>query len=212
MPLTLPESLLLFALHDAKGTVHSVAFLAIDHALRAAVLSELKLRGHVQARLPSEVRHHPRPPEPPSLPILRDALSALQSAPSPGPVKAWALRLAAVMPDLRERLTALLEHRGILGKTDRERAGLRDEIAFPMTDAGAEDALKQRLASALDAGADVTPRDGVLLALTVACHLHPLVLGDTRAEEAEERAAWVSDRDAIVAAALRAIAEAEGEW
>jgi hypothetical protein len=61
MHVPLPEALLLFALHDAKGTVHSVAFLAIDHALRAAVLCELKLRGHVQTRLPSEIRHHPRP-------------------------------------------------------------------------------------------------------------------------------------------------------
>ena len=212
MQVTLPEALLLFALHDAKGTVHSVAFLAIDHALRAAVLSELKLRGHVQTRLPSEIRHHPRPPEAPSLPILRDALAALASAPSPGPVKAWSLRLAAVMPDLRERLTVLLEHRGILGKIDRERSGLTDEVAFPLTDTGAEEALKRSLSDGLEAGTDISPRDGVLLALTVACHLHPMVVGGEKAEDAEGRAGWVSDRDAIVSAAMRAIAEAEGEW
>lgn len=212
MNVTLPEALLLFALHDAKGTVHSVAFLAIDHALRAAVLAELKLRGHVQTRLPSEIRHHPRPPEAPTLPILRDALAALATAPSPGPVKAWSLRLAAVMPDLRERLTALLEHRGILAKIDRERAGLTDEVAFPLTDAGVEDDLKKALLGGLDAGPDIAPREGVLLALTVACHLHPLVVGGERSDAAEDRAGWVSDRDAIVAAATRAISEAEGEW
>jgi hypothetical protein len=116
------------------------------------------------------------------------------------------------MPDLRERLTALLEHRGILAKIDRERAGLTDEVAFPLTDAGVEESLKASLVSGLDAGPDIAPRDGMLLALTVACHLHPLVVGPERSDDAEDRAGWVSDRDSIVAAAMRAISEAEGEW
>lgn len=220
MRLTLPEALLLFALHDAKGTVHKVAFLAIDHGLRAALLAELKLRGHVQARLPGalqttpsegEIRHHPRPSDPPTMPILRDALSALATAPSPAPPRAWLQRISEVMPDLRERLTAVLEQRGILGKVDRERAGLTDEVAHPLADGAVEAWQRAATLAALGRGDEIHPRDGVLVALTVACHLQHVVFGE-RAEEAEARAAWVAEREVIVAAAQRAIAEAEGEW
>jgi hypothetical protein len=38
------------------------------------------------------------------------------------------------------------------------------------------------------------------------------VVGGEKAEDADALAGWVSDRDAIVSAAVRAIAEAEGEW
>ncbi|MEQ1507398.1 MAG: GPP34 family phosphoprotein, partial [Myxococcota bacterium] len=104
MPITLPEALLLFALHDDRGTVHSAAYLALDPGLRGAVLSELKLRGYVQVRTTGDIRFHPAPPAPPTIPFLREALDAVARCASPAPVGVWVDALAAAQPDQRTRV------------------------------------------------------------------------------------------------------------
>lgn len=48
--LTLPEQLLLLALHDQKGTILSSASMSIEYGLAGAVIMELALRGKVQMR------------------------------------------------------------------------------------------------------------------------------------------------------------------
>ncbi|MCA9491444.1 MAG: GPP34 family phosphoprotein [Myxococcales bacterium] len=200
---------MLFALHDAKGTIHHAAFVAIDHGLRGALIAELKLRGYVQTRSDGTARLHPSAPRPPTTPLLRDGLAAL--APSPAPVTDWLDRLALVMPDLRVRTVALLEGRGLLRQEDRDRVGLVDAHAFPMVDGSAERACRRETLEALDAGDEITPRDGALVGLTVACHLEQEVLGG-RAADGVARATWVGERDAVVRATVRAIAIAEGTW
>lgn len=209
MVATLPEALLLLALHDDKGTVHAAAFLALDHGLRAAVLAELKLRGHLQVRSDGQVRWPPRPPPPPTAPVLAAAWRALQGAPSPGPIEDWLGRLEALR-DLRERVAEGLTARGVLARGGSEKMGL--EVAtHAMTDDALEREVREAVGDGLDAADAVAPRVGVLIALTVACHLEAVVFGE-RAEEADARAAWVADRDAVVRAAVGAIARAEGEW
>lgn len=200
---------MLFALHDAKGTIHHAAFVAIDHGLRGALIAELKLRGYVQTRADGTARLHPAPPPPPTTPLLRDGLAAL--APSPAPVADWLDRLAQVMPDLRVRTVALLEGRGLLRHEDRDRAGLAEAHSFPMVDGSAERASRRETLDALDAGDEIDPRAGMLVGLTVACHLEQEVLG-ARAADGVARAAWVEERDAIVRATVRAVAIAEGTW
>ncbi|MEQ1564739.1 MAG: GPP34 family phosphoprotein [Myxococcota bacterium] len=210
MSLTLPETLLLFALHDDRGTVHSVAYLGLDHALRGAVLAELKLRGHLQVRTAGDIRHHPSPPERPKLPFLCDALDVLASAKSPGSIASWLDLLAKGLPDLRARALAVLERRGILTSADRIRA-VAAETTYPLSNRSAEDEARDQVVAALDAQHEVSPRLGVVIALTVACHLDEVVFGQRR-DEADARAAWVADRDAVVRAVVEAIAKAEGQW
>jgi golgi phosphoprotein 3 len=210
MPLTLPETLLLFALHDDRGTVHSVAYLGLDHALRGALLAELKLRGLVQVRTAGDIRHHPQPPERPKLPFLSDALDILASAKSPAPVPAWLDALASGLPDLRARVLTVLERRGILTSADRVRA-VSAETAYPLSDRTAEQTVRDQVIAALDQQGDIAPRLGIVVALTVACHLDEVVFGDRR-DDADAVAAWVADRDAVVRAVVEAIAKAEGQW
>ncbi len=200
---------MLFALHDARGTVLHPAFLAIDHGLRGAVLAELKLRGHLQTRASGEARLSPSPPKPPSTALLRDALSALGHTSGPVEVAAWLERLSRVMPDLRQRVLALLEGRGLLSREERERVGLEGARSFVARDGSAEQEVRGAVNAALDEGDAITPRDGLLVALTVACHLEDEVFG-SRSADAARRAAWVAERDAIVRATLAAVATAEG--
>lgn len=204
MTLTLPEALMLFALRDDRGTVHSAAFLALDPALRGAMLAELSLRGHLQIKSDGTVRRSAQ--EPPSHPLLREGDELLASPPLPGSVEQHLERLANRMVDLRVRVVAVLEQRGILvGSGDSER-----EMTF-LGDDHTEQLAQQRLVESLDQGDAIPPREGILTALTVACHLSAVVFG-ARAGEAERRAKLVAERSAIVRAVNANIAEIEGAW
>jgi hypothetical protein len=180
----------------------------LDHALRGAVLSELRLRGCVETRASGEIRLGTLRAPAPGNPVLREALAALEDAPSPAPVRAWLNHLARARPALRLDLIALLGERGILDETDRDRAGIERRV-HPSTDQSIEGGLRTQAHAALDAGAAVVPRLGLLVALTVACHLEKVVF-ERRAPQAEDLAGWVADRDSIVRAVVQAIAEAEG--
>lgn len=206
MTLTLPEALLLFSLRDDRGTVHSAAFLALDPALRGAVLAELKLQGHVQVRSNGALRWREGAGKP-THPLLLDGYTALSqvtaSAGKESTVADWLAILADKLFDLRLRVVTVLERRNILKARDREMAWSGDSEI--------EAAVRDRLFLALDAQDAVSPRDGILIGLVVACHLGEVVFGP-RAREATARAAWVSERDAIVRAVGATIAEIEGAW
>lgn len=219
---TLPEALLLFALHDDRGTVHSAAFMALEPALRGSVLTELKLRGLLQARnVPAtanatstgEIRWNPHPPPRPTEPYLRDAVDVLTSVKSPSPVSVWLDALAKGLPDLRARVSSALERRGIIMSAERElpTRTVSPALAYPLSDPSAERTLREQVNEALGHGEALSPRLGSLIGLTVACHLDTVVFGE-RADEADARATWVADRDAILRAVVEVIAQAEGQW
>lgn len=207
---SLPEALVLFALHDERGTIHPAAGLALDHALRGAMLSELRLRGCIETRSSGDIRHSREQAPSPGNPVLREAFAALEAAASPAPVRDWLTHLARVRPGLRGDLIGLLGDRGILDETDRDRAGIERRV-HPSTDQSVESGLRTQAHAALDAGAAVVPRLGLLVAFTVACHLERVVF-ERRAQQAEDLAGWVADRDSVVRAVVQAIAEAEGRW
>jgi len=205
-PVSLPEALLLFALHDERGTVHPSAFIAIDHGLRAAVLAELRLGGFVQTKRDGQVRRHPEAPEAPPHPLLAEAWQLLADAPA-GPCEDWIKRLEGVL-DLRRRLARGLADRGVLRAEGRHRTMLPEQLTFPLDDPAVEAALVARMQQALGVGERVSPRDGTLIGLTVACHLEPWVFGEASGE-ARERARWVAKRDAIVRALGAVVQQAE---
>ena len=158
---TLPEALLLFALHDDRGTVHSAAFLALEPALRGSVLTELKLRGHLQVRNVGTVAQGTRPairwaPNAPPRPIelyLRDAMDVLTSVPSPSPVGVWLDALARGLPDLRARVSSALERRGIVISAERDPPSRTvPAIAYPLSDPSAERILRDEVNAALGRG------------------------------------------------------------
>jgi Golgi phosphoprotein 3 (GPP34) len=210
MKLTIPEVLLLFALHDDRGTVHSVAYIGLDHALRGGVLAELKLRGYLQVRRSGEIRFHPSPPDPPPPGLLLTALQVLSSVRSPAQVQVWLEAIAIGIPDLRVRVLADLEARGILVYGARSRRGSPAPADVPV-EMPPERVARREITAALDLREEVPPRQGILVALTVAVHLDGVVF-EARRHEAEQLAAWVIDQDSIVRAVSAAIRRAEGDW
>ncbi|MEN0062642.1 MAG: GPP34 family phosphoprotein [Myxococcota bacterium] len=204
---SLPEALLLFALHDERGTVHPSAFIAIDHGLRAAILAELRLQGFVQTKRDGQARRHPDAPEAPDDPLLAEAWMLLVNRTEPGPAVDW-LKALTALPSLRMRIARALADRGVLRAEGRHRTMLPDQLTFPLEDPSVETDLIAQLQSALAQGDRVMPRDGTLLGLTVVCHLEPWVFGDD-AEDARARARWVADRDAIVRALSTVVKQAE---
>lgn len=210
MTLTLPETLLLFALHDDRGTVHSVAYIGLDHALRGALVAELKLRGHVQVKASGDIRFHPQPPPPPPEPLLRDTLALLASARNPAPVSNWLETIGSAMPDLRARVLGALEVRRIVAPLSRGRGSIPPVPPRP-DEERPDRATRRELLAGLDDREQISPRLGILTAFIVAVHLD-LVVFESRREEAEQLAAWVSDRDSIVRAVISTIRRAEGDW
>ena len=123
---SMPEALLLFALHDDKGTVQPSAFLALDHALRGALLSELRCRGYLQTKASGQVRLHPSPPAPPAESVLARALAAVGELELPAETGAALDAVQRELPNLRDDLAGALAERGILSEAHVERLGLAD--------------------------------------------------------------------------------------
>ena len=206
--LTMPEALLLFALHDDKGTVQASAFLALDHALRGGLLAELRLRGYVQTRNNGELRRHPEPPPAPSNGPMALAWSLFEGLESSIPSAEALSILQRGIGDVRELITSELARRGILGTTEVERMGLPDDVVHPMADDRPEKQLRVQLHEGLAAGISVSPRIGCMIALSVAAHLE----NDLFAEPAiaRARADWVASRDAVVRAVRESVERVEG--
>jgi len=210
--LSLPEILMLFALHDDKGTVHPSAFLAIDHGLRGACLCELRLRKIVQTRKNGEVRRHPEKFAPSGWALLDNVMDVLSDAESPGKVEDWLDLLADKLPNIRREITEGLEARGILGETDKERVLLPGSVTHPMTDGTHEHEMLDRIRQGVQAGEQVSPRIGTLISLVAACNLINVLYEKDDRAEARKMAEWVAERDAISRAVKEAVAKAEGTW
>jgi len=206
---SMPEALLLFALHDDKGTVQASAFLALDHALRGAVLCELRARGYLQTKASGHVRLHPHAPAPPPEAVLAAALAAVEGLELPAEVDATLDAVQRALPELRDDLTRSLAERGILTESHVERMGLPGDVVHPMADSVLEARARTRVREALAAGDAVQPRWGSLLALSVFAHLES-DLFPAHLDLAAERAAWVAERDCIVRAVRSAVELVEG--
>ncbi len=207
--LPLPEALLLFALHDDKGTVVSSAFLALDHTLRGAILAELRLRGFVQTRSDGMLRVHPNAPADPLEPVLDRAFQLLTADGGEQSAADALLALERGLPELRELISTELARRGILGESTLERMGLPDDVVHPMADDRHEANLRQAVKEGVEgAGDTISPRLGTLVGLTVAAHLEGDVFDDIAAAKA--RAEWVAERDAVLRAVREAVERVEG--
>lgn len=209
--LTLPEALMLLALHDAKGTVHSAAFLALDPALRAATLAELRLRGHLQTRATGEIRRKTGATAGPPNRLVDEALAALPRGEAPGSVADWLGVLEKAMPDVRDRCMSSLTDAGVLEVAELERANLPDAVTYLPARPEVEAQVLQQLLAGVESGPSVTPRIGTLLALTVACHLEAVVFDKGTRAAARSLADWVAERDAVVRAVREQISRIEGE-
>ncbi|MEM6456258.1 MAG: GPP34 family phosphoprotein [Acidobacteriota bacterium] len=146
--LTLPESLLLLALDDEKGTAPSTFFL--DLALAGGVITELLLGGWVaieqEKRRVHLVVHDGSAP--PTAPLLRDSLESIRIAKRPRSPKDWVMTLARGSK-LRTQIAEPLCQRGILRAERTSFLLVFKRTVFPEVDPGPERQLIEALEHAI---------------------------------------------------------------
>ncbi|MCB9669493.1 MAG: GPP34 family phosphoprotein [Alphaproteobacteria bacterium] len=194
--LTLHESLLLFALHDDRGTVHSRAWLGLPDALRGAVVAEWQLRGHLEVTREGLASWTGVSPN--STPLL-DGLRATARGSIPSShfeLDALLTTLEAHVHDLRGRVEASLVARGALMLGAIDRLELEDT---PLAHGTSDDerAMVEVVRATVARVATAPRRHGVLVALADALDLWPVLLPPSERGDARTAAAWVRARDPI---------------
>ena len=208
--LTLPETLLLFALHDERGTIRSEAWLGLDESLHASVLAELYLRGHIRVRSDGYVEHPLATPDTDS-PLLARALGVLRQS-MPDALTGCHGVLEEGMPDIRDRVLGTLIVKSIVSPADIDRPSLADSEAHPTQDAGPEMTMRGHLRTALHEGVGMSRRAGILLGLVHVNGLFGALLPKSEQPIAMKWGDWVKERDPIVRLADVAVRKAEGSW
>ncbi len=208
--LSLPDTLVLFALHDDKGTVHPAAFLALDHALRGSALAELRLLGCLKTwrdgRLElGELRSDD--------PLLVDVHGELARAlPEQASVLDALALLSTALPELRTRVISRLERAGILTSSREDRTLLPSTHTHPMTDGTLELQALRDVRSALGDEGQIQPRLGTLVALIDSCGLIDILFEADDRDRARSLALLVRQRDAIAEAVQEASERTSGVW
>ncbi len=208
--LTLPETLLLFALHDDRGTIRSEAYLGLDESLYAAVLAEMFLRGHIRVRSDGLVEHPLAAPDTNS-PMLARALGVLRKS-MPTEIDACLQVLREGMPDLRDRVLGTLVVKDIIEPAEVDRPSLADTEIHPTEDAAPEHRMRAHLRSALQEGVGMSRRAGLLLGLVYVNGLFGAVLPSSERDVAKQWGDWVKERDPIVRLADVEVRKAEGSY
>lgn len=208
----LPEALLLLALDDEKGTVFPAAFLALDHALRGALLAELRLEGVVQTKKGGAIRRAPTAPSIGGDPLLDRAWQVVSALPNPGNVNDWLAAFERSFQGIRNDILASLDARGVLAPTDTDRGGvLPGSTAHLLKDRGVALEVTQMIRQA--AAADPVPaRGGTLVALVDSVHLLDRLFPKDERAAARRVAAFVAERDSIVQGVSDLVRRTEGDF
>jgi hypothetical protein len=206
--LTLHETVLLFALHDDRGTVHSRAWIGLDDALRGAVAAEWMLRGTLTVDRAGLCTWADRVAGSPLLDGLRDEI-APHLRTTTFEIDALLSALQAWTPSLRGRVERCLVLRGTLQLGAIDRHELEDTTTLHAR-GPEETAMLAHLAEAIRRGPEMRRRMGMLIGLVHALDLWPVLLPPTERAAAREAGAWVLQRDALIQAVERRVLARSG--
>ena len=162
--LQLHEEIMLLALRDREGTVHSGS--SYIFALGGAVLSELMMAGRLEVFQDGKhERVRAVDATPVGDPLLDEWLEAIAEREKPRTLRDWVGRVAHTK-DLKHRVALGLCRRGIL-RTDEDKVlWIFTRKIYPELDPGPEREVKERMERAIFGGSEsVAPRTAVLIAL-----------------------------------------------
>ncbi len=208
--LTLPESVLLFALDDERGNVRPSAFLGLDEALYAAVLAELMLRGLLRVRSRDGAVRLPEKLPKCDHVMLMLALHAITEGEATTVDKALEV-LDTDLGMIRSRITGALASRGVLEAVEVDRALLEDDVVHPAEDPEPEARMREVVRDAVGRGDAMTRREGMLVGLLHCLDLWEAVLPDAM-DDARAAGEWVLERDIICRQTQIAVSKARGTW
>lgn len=205
MQASLPEELLLLALHDEKGSVIPAAASVLNGALIGAVLMELGLLGRLREEPDGALLADPTPT---GNEILDEALTWIAQADRPRMPSYWVGRLAGIMPRLKDRLLEQLVARGILERRERRILWIFPSRSFPLADAAAEQQARDRIRAAVLDGQVPDQRTAALIGLIRACNLTDEIFAPHERSRANRRIAELTSEEAAHSSLLGAGFEA----
>jgi Golgi phosphoprotein 3 len=165
---TLADELLLLALDDAKGSVHSAASLALDYGLAGAILMELAINN----RLTIDGKHIAVADSTPlNHPVLDDALHAIEQSSKRRPAQDWVMRLPKAVGGLRQRLLDDLVMRGVLAQREDRILYIFPVTRYPEQQGAVEDDIRARIDRVLLEGGAADARTLLLIRLIKSCNL-----------------------------------------
>jgi hypothetical protein len=197
--LRIAEEILLLALDDNTGKLHSLPPRALDFAIAGALLGELALMGRLRAH---EDTLELLDVSPTGRAKLDETLEALQEEEGEEqgqslPLERALARLTLKAPDLRERLLKDLVDKGILKQEAHRFFFFFDERRYPVVDDREEKEVRARIREHVLDGEATGERDCLLIALMRACDLSRKVFTEEEAERYRDRIREIAGRDAI---------------
>lgn len=161
--LTLPQEILLLALHDEKGTAAFGSMYGL--ALGGALLAELMLAGRLD--IADEGRHGlvtERNPKATGDPVLDDALKRIRTAKRRASPSTWVSRLGG-RKDLQHGVARSLVQRGVLREAEGRVLLVFSRRTWPTLDPAPERELIERIRAAVIANAEPDGRTAIVIAL-----------------------------------------------
>jgi uncharacterized membrane protein YgcG len=201
MQASLPEELLLLALHDEKGSVIPSAASVLNGALVGAVLMELGLAGRLREDADGRLLADPTPT---GNQILDEALLRIDDADRPRMASYWVGRLARQMPGLKDRLLEQLVARGVLERRERRILWVFPSRSYPLVDAAAEQQVRDRVRAAILEDRTPDQRTAALIGLVRACNLIDDLFAPHERTRAHRRFEELTSEAAVTQGALGA--------
>ncbi len=194
MPLTMPEELLLLMLDDDTGRLYDRAAPAGDYALVGAMLAELALEERIDTDPP---RLRVKNPAPVGDDILDGVLARISAEAEPKDSRWWVETLVQDVEEFRDAYFARLVKRGILTSEEGRFLWIFSERRYPVVSDKEEREVKARLMTVIFEDGPPEPRDSLLIGLTQAAGLFPLLLATEELEKAQPRIEAVSRQEAL---------------
>jgi hypothetical protein len=201
--LSLPEEILLLALHDEKGTIGMDSH--YSYAVGGAVLAELLMAGRIELYGTGKKRQVMlADPEPTGRRFLDDCLGRISESGKSRSAQDWVSRFAHTK-QLKHRLAQPLCDRGILREGDGSFLLLFTRRIYPEVDSGPESELIERLRRAIFSDDEVDPRTAVLVSLAHHATLLPNLFDKRELKTRKARIEEIGRGDACSQATREAI-------
>jgi Golgi phosphoprotein 3 len=201
--LSLPEEILLLALHDEKGSTGVESM--YQYAIGGAILAELLMRNRVRLDSSQKRTVHLVTAKPLGDPLLDECLGRLSAARRPAAAQTWVSRFAGIKR-LKHRLAERLCERGILRPDEDKVMLVFSRRTYPQIDPQPEQAVVQRLRQAIFTDSrHLEPRTVVLVALADSAGLLRNVFGKKELRNRKQRIAGIVQGEATAEATREAI-------
>jgi golgi phosphoprotein 3 len=194
MPLTMPEEILLLMLDDETGRLTDRAAPAGDYALIGAMLAELALEERIDTDPP---RLRVKNPTPTGDEILDSVLARITTEAEPRDSRWWVETLVHDVEDFRNAYFDRLVQRGILKAEEGRFLWFFSERRYPVISDKEEREVKARLMSVIFEDGPPDARDSLLIGLTQAAGLLPVLLAPEELERAQPRIDAVTRHESL---------------